>query len=277
MKRILSLLFASALLASASPQTSDADLKATQFPVNGFTLSNITNSQLDAYVFNNCTFLTNDSSSGHPFNITGTDSNINGGGNAFSKGVSSGKITLLTGGTSTLTVQGTGSAGELAFSSDSTVTLQIGTILTSQTTPLKGDLAGFGSHGTNLTLTANNVGSFLLGTFSPAYTGNVYAVSVTSATSVDVSSFSGMASYGDTWNLTAGQEATAVVVAGSIPIFGSNDTWSLGRSDSVDAVWASYAAGAGATGSVTTTGATPSSGGLASIATCISNGITVSY
>lgn len=250
--------------------------------IDGFTLSNLTNAQLDAYVFNNCTFLTADSSSGHPYNLTGTNTIYNGSSAQYIIGNADALELYVTNATGTFTLTGS-SATIVPWSVTSGGNLGSScTVTTTQTVALIGGISaaddGSATSICSATLNANSTLAYTCpGIGTGAANGSALAVNVTSAAVLD---FSACALFGvtslDSWTLTAGVP-TSFIAPASINLSGNTDTWNGSWTDSAitNTILAAYAAGGGTSGTLTIGGASPTGQGIIDAATIIANGVTL--
>lgn len=247
--------------------------------ISGFQLSNLTNAQLDTYVFDGCTFYTSDSSSGHPINATGNTVVTC---PAWVKGI----IPLLTftssGAADTETVvSGYVSSGRGITNSNSNPV--VNTFTTSQTNPLSWSFILAGDSGSYQIINANSVTSFsIIGDLVPSDSYyNEITINIEGATSVDLSLYAGLPNptgY-DAWTVVAGSEATSIILPSSIAMYGSTDTYTVGTAASCNAIFAAYNAGGGTSGTLSTLGGGGPTGGVANAdyLQCIANGINASF
>lgn len=253
---------------------------ATLRPVSGFTLSDLTTQQLDSTVFNNCTFLTNDSSSSHPINGTGTLTlaELNAGANSFLVG----SITdlILTGniGTSTCTVKTGGAVASASLTGDSYNGFATINYTTGQTSAAAATGSLGGGNGSAVSVTANSATNFAMENWGPDDVNNTLTINASAATSVDMGGFSGSGTTGsDAMTLNVGAPET-MNVAANISIVGSTDIWNGSWTDAAitNAILAAYVAGGGSSGTLIIGGAAPTGQGIVDYATLLTSGVSVS-
>ena len=265
-----------------SIQTSDADLRAAQNPVTGLTITGLTTTQLDTYVFQNCNISGSANDSSHPVKALGSLT--------IDSGYISGAITTLNyefqannGSNSCTIASGTVAAADIeaygiggGFASVSFTTSQTAPVELSLTTGDDGS-----PYGTTMTCSAvaNSAASVTLSVNpSTSNNANSNSISCVNATTIDASGFlgSGASNMGDGFGLSTGTPTT-LIVASSISITGGSDSWNGSWTDATitNAILAAYVAGGGTSGTLTIQGASPTGTGITDKATLISNGISV--
>jgi len=197
----------SLMVAKATPQTSDADLKMAQNPIVGATVFGVTDALADAAIFSGCTFVgPSVGSSGHPVKVAGATTVTN---DANLGSLSENSGAILTGTMTSLTVAGSNASVNFT---EATATLQSGSTpllyLTSSTgggiaagsvfvgdqvSPISVSITTSGSAGSNMAVTVDSCASLTLASCSLGDVFSEMTISAAAATTVDVSGYAGAA------------------------------------------------------------------------------------